>query len=102
MIVEKTFYAVKCDNCGAIHNDEGDFPAFWDSKEVSWEMAGESNWQKFDGKHYCDECYSYDDDDVFQINLSRQKQFSQKQPIQNDRPMRPDIPEHLKNIKYFI
>lgn len=73
MIIEKTFYAIRCDNCGVIHRwDEGEY---WSDKGMAWEMAGESDWEMIEDKHYCDECYGVGDDDETIINLNRKKQF---------------------------
>lgn len=64
MIVEKTFYAVKCDNCGKIISDYGD-SNYWSDKNTAIDYACENgSYLTEDEKEiYCDDCYEIDDDD---------------------------------------
>lgn len=61
-IVSKTFFAVKCDNCGK-YSGEGSGYEFWvdiESTELSAEYGG---YIKQGDNHYCDDCWEHDDDD---------------------------------------
>lgn len=72
MILEKTFYAVKCDNCGVIHKT--DDIEYWESAESAWGWADPSGWALInDDTQYCPDCYSYGDDDELIIDLTRRK-----------------------------
>ena len=44
MILEKTFYAVKCDNCGKLAEGYNDCE-FWDDKEIATDIANDSDFQ---------------------------------------------------------
>lgn len=74
MIIEKTFYAVVCDNCKQTFNgeymyfgSEGD--AVETSKEADWKTIVEPPFNK----HYCPDCWSWDDNDELIINKERFK-----------------------------
>lgn len=60
MIISDTFYAIKCDNCDKI-NENYDGISFWSDESVAKEMA--DDWINENGKDYCQDCYSYDDED---------------------------------------
>lgn len=64
-----------CDNCNEafISYEEG-FSIFTDESQAS-EYADEAGWSLHndDGKHYCDECFHIDDNDVQIINAERTK-----------------------------
>lgn len=62
MIKELVLYTVVCDNCGDDINKDADYCA-WNDKQFTQEMADEAGWIKEDDKHYCPDCFSYDDDD---------------------------------------
>lgn len=71
MIVRKIFYGIKCNNCGII-NKCADDTGYWDKKEGAKDIAEESGWYSFDSNtHYCNECWSWNDDDEFQVHLNR-------------------------------
>jgi len=55
-------YTVVCDNCNTDIGSMQDYCALND-KEAAEENALASDWIKVDNKHYCDECFSYDDSD---------------------------------------
>lgn len=67
MIVSKEFKNIKCDNCGALFDEEN----WYDSTEAFYPAFEEENWIEDNGKHYCPDCYSYDDDDNLVIDKSR-------------------------------
>jgi len=59
MIQKKKFYNIKCDCCGQMIDEQ-----FWNEPEAVECMLDECNWKATeDGKHYCDDCWEYDDDD---------------------------------------
>jgi hypothetical protein len=62
MIKEVTMFTVVCDNCGVDVN-EGQQYSCWNDKGFAEDMAMEADWIKEDDKHYCLNCFSYDDDD---------------------------------------
>ncbi|MES2397929.1 MAG: hypothetical protein V4549_18095 [Bacteroidota bacterium] len=72
MIIKEPFYAVECDVCGE-HNENYDGVSFWGDENISEEMAADNDWHKGDsknnigedGKHYCPNCFMFDDSDVF-------------------------------------
>ena len=62
MIQKVTMYTVICDNCGKDSNADSDFSC-WNDMGWAQEEALESDWIKEEDKHYCPDCYEYDDDD---------------------------------------
>lgn len=62
MIQEVKMFTVVCDNCGVDVNKDAEYSC-WNDRSYAEENAMECNWIKQDDKHYCDDCYSYDDDD---------------------------------------
>lgn len=65
MILTKQFHNLKCDSCGAILQDE------WYSVDEVKLAANECGWIEDKGKHYCPDCYSYDDKDNLVINKQK-------------------------------
>ena len=46
--------------CGRLIDDE----TWWDDKDaLTTQILDECNWIECDGRHYCDECWEFDDDD---------------------------------------
>ena len=72
MIIEKTFYAIQCDNCKVIAEAEDDI-TFWSDQTSSHDNAEESDWYIDGEKHYCPDCYSFDDDDNLVVMSSQAK-----------------------------
>ena len=57
MIIEKTFYSVRCDCCGEIAGWR-----YWpDTEDEVKTRATESGFRMLGGKHYCPECYTHDE-----------------------------------------
>ena len=52
MIRKQEFYNIECDHCGAMLGEE-----------ICENLLDECGWQKLGDRHYCDECWEYDDDD---------------------------------------
>ncbi len=70
MIKEFKCFTLLCDNCGADVNEDTEFSGYEDI-EHSRDIASESDWIEHEGKHYCPDCYSFNDEDVIIINKSR-------------------------------
>lgn len=62
MIVEETFYAVKCNRCKKMH-DDGEH-SFWSDESSAVEMSMNSDWIDQDNKHYCPNCYETTENDL--------------------------------------
>jgi len=67
MIKIVKMYTIICDNCGKDVN-EGEEYAAWNDEGFAQDIAMEADWIKEDDKHYCTDCYEYDDDDNLIIN----------------------------------
>lgn len=63
---EEKMYTIICDGCNKNLCDGTEFSG-WNDKDYLEEMADEENWKAIDGKHYCDECHEYNDDDELVI-----------------------------------
>lgn len=61
MIEDKKFYNIRCDGCGRLLDEE----TWWDDREaLTSTTLCDCNWIGCEGgRHYCDECWHYDDDD---------------------------------------
>ena len=70
MIKEFKCYTLLCDNCGVDVN-EGNEISGWTEKDTNYDIAGESNWIAHEDKHYCPDCYSFNDKDEIIINTAR-------------------------------
>ena len=62
MIKELTMFTVICDGCGKDVNKDADYSC-WDDKLYAQDIAMEADWVTVCGKHYCTDCYYYDEDD---------------------------------------
>lgn len=62
MIKELIMYTVVCDSCGKDVNVEAEYSC-WDDKEYALDIAFEFDWITDYGKHYCPECYYYNEND---------------------------------------
>jgi hypothetical protein len=74
MIVKVDMYTVKCDNCGITSGENSDYSC-WCDAEYAEEDATESDWINEGEKHYCPDCYSYDDEDNLVLNQKRFKEI---------------------------
>ena len=61
MIVEKTFYQVKCDSCGHIAT-EGQQIEAWNEAGFAIEEAKDSFDYLIEDGHYCPNCTEWDED----------------------------------------
>lgn len=75
MIIEETFYAIKCDCCGKIISDCGDFE-FWSDKSTAIDYACENGayLTEDDENIYCPDCYEFDDNDNLVIYKEKNTQ----------------------------
>lgn len=59
MIVKEYFYNVKCECCNALVDED-----LWDGDEDgAKEKLYDSDWKTLGGKHYCPDCWHYDEND---------------------------------------
>lgn len=80
MISEEKCYCGVCDNCGEIF-DNGEYSLFPLESDVREQMS-EREWYTgivdpdHNGKHYCPECFKYDEeiDDKIIVDIARYKQ----------------------------
>lgn len=72
MVQEKIMFTVICDNCGT-DIAEGQEYSCWNDKDYAELEATESEWLKQGDKHYCTECFFYDDEDELRLDELRKK-----------------------------
>ncbi|MBQ9532424.1 MAG: hypothetical protein IJR71_00455 [Prevotella sp.] len=58
MIRQKEFFNIECDHCESMLGEE-----WWDDKEATESLLEECGWKKLGDRHYCEDCWEYDDDD---------------------------------------
>jgi len=71
MIKEITIYTVICDGCGKDVHDGAEYSGFNDNGFVE-QIASDSDWHKENGKHYCPDCFEYDDEGELVIKNQNQ------------------------------
>ena len=59
MIKPVTMYSVICDRCGKIYRDDSIIA--WSDEGTAKEQALESEWVEIEDKHYCPDCYEFDE-----------------------------------------
>lgn len=68
MIIKKEFYNIKCDCCGQVLDEE----EYWDEIEGVESMLDTCGWKAMEnGRHYCHDCWEWDDDDNIQCKDGR-------------------------------
>jgi len=66
MIREIPMYVVVCDRCGKNSGEDFIFLAWHTQADAIHYAKEEDFWIELDGKHYCEECYDFDDvDEIF-------------------------------------
>jgi len=76
MSVKKVeMFTVLCDNCGE-DVCQGQEYSCWNDEGYAKEIAMESGYISEDDKHYCEDCYEYDDEDNLVIKTVAKKQKS--------------------------
>ncbi len=81
MIVREIFYGVRCNRCKE-QFDDGEH-SFWSDEDGAVENAMESEWIEKKGKHYCPNCYDYDEE-------------------KDEQKVKADFPEYVMKLKSFI
>lgn len=72
MAIKKVeMFTVVCDNCKLDIGTVGEFAA-WNDELGAKEVAMESGWIREEEKHYCPDCYEYDDEDNLEIKKDRE------------------------------
>lgn len=66
MIYEEIMYGVKCDRCHEIYENSDGCTVSSDKYDME-EEACENDWQEIDGRHYCPDCYTRDENDEDKI-----------------------------------
>lgn len=61
MIKTVTMYSVVCDRCGKTFIDEFNGIGAWLDEGTAKEQAMESEWAEIGDKHYCPDCYEFDE-----------------------------------------
>lgn len=56
-------FTVVCDNCGKDVN-EGEEYSCWNDIMFAEDIAMEVGWIKEDDRHYCPDCFTYDDNNL--------------------------------------
>jgi len=74
MLQKVEMYTVVCDNCQKDIGTEDEYSC-WNDDSYAETNAMESDWQKEEKKHYCPECYSYDDNDNLVLNSSLKDKY---------------------------
>lgn len=59
MVIDRVFHNIQCDHCGKMLDDE----FWWDEQQGMPSILNECGWIECEGRHYCDQCWEYDDDD---------------------------------------
>lgn len=62
MIKEVKMYSVVCDRCGKSFIDKFNGIVAWLDEGTAKEQAMESEWIEIGDKHYCQDCYEFDDE----------------------------------------
>lgn len=62
MIKELKMYTIICDGCGKDVCDGSEYSG-WNEELYLEDIASEASWIKENDKHYCTDCFKYDDED---------------------------------------
>ena len=62
MIKPVTMYSVICNRCGKSFIDEFNGIVAWSDEGTAKEQALESEWVEIEDKHYCPDCYEFNDE----------------------------------------
>jgi hypothetical protein len=63
MIVEVKMFTIDCDNCGKNAHEDGDFSCYNDKEGALEEAMESAGFIEEKGKHYCENCWQYDESD---------------------------------------
>lgn len=70
MIAKTEMYTIVCDNCGLDIGSTQEYSCHAD-EQAAEENAMEGDWLKEGDKHYCTDCFKYDDEDNLIIDKNR-------------------------------
>jgi hypothetical protein len=70
MIKEVIMYTILCDGCGKDVNSGTEYSC-WNDTDINEDMAADSGWMKEGDKHYCENCFYYDDEDNLVIKTEK-------------------------------
>ncbi len=71
MSLEKVeMYTVICDHCQKNIGADQEYSC-WNDDSYAEENAMESGWERQDNKHYCNDCFDFDDNDNFVLKQER-------------------------------
>lgn len=77
MAVKKVeMFTVLCDNCKLDIGENSDYSC-WNDENNAKENASNSDWLIHD-KHYCPDCYDYDDNDELIIKTQRKDKYNEE------------------------
>lgn len=76
MIKQVTMYSVVCDRCGKPFIDEFNGIVAWLDEGTAKEQAMENEWVEIGDKHYCPDCYEFDD--------NSESMFLKRKDLSND------------------
>jgi len=62
MVKEVKMFTIVCDVCGTDVNEDTGYSC-WSDVEANEDIRQEEGWEKVGDKHYCNDCFEYDDDD---------------------------------------
>ncbi|MFV0536797.1 MAG: hypothetical protein ACK5M3_05410 [Dysgonomonas sp.] len=65
MSIEKiNSFVIICDNCGDYYSQGNHIPSFASivDAEIELDEQPDREWEEKDGKHYCPNCYKYDEE----------------------------------------
>jgi hypothetical protein len=62
-VLKMDYYTIECDNCKKVYIDDHNGYSAWADESDAFENASNDNWIEEEGNHYCNECWSYDDED---------------------------------------
>ena len=74
MIKEIPMYTAVCDNCKVDVNEGADIAA-WDNKSFVVECTQNAGWYQDEDKHYCEDCYTINEDDTVEVNKLRNIEY---------------------------
>lgn len=62
MIRAVEVYSVFCDSCGKCADEDSNYSG-WDCEAYAQDVAHDADFRQVGDKHYCENCYYYDDED---------------------------------------
>lgn len=69
MLKEIIMYTLICDGCGADSADDEGY-AGWHFSFYAEEIADQMGWEVVEDKHYCTDCFEYDDEGEIKLKVN--------------------------------